>query len=101
MCTFIAVTLIAIYLQVFCLGILIASAVALNNIDEFFEDVEDDTDDADNRDQYRGVAGWLLFVAIAGIVVQIVMVIVRALYYGEVITNQFVAFGIIVSYNVY
>ena len=101
MCTFIAVTLIAIYLQVFCLGILIASAVALNNIDEFFEDVEDDTDDADNRDQYRGVAGWLLFVAIAGIVVQIVMVIVRALYYVEVITNQFVAFGITVSYNVY
>ena len=101
MCTFIAVTLIAIYLQVFCLGILIASAVALSNINELYEDVPDDSDAADDRDQYRDVAGWLLFVAIVGMVVQIVMVIVRALYYGEVITNQFVAFGIIVSYNVY
>ena len=99
-CMYIAFTLITIYLQVFCLSILITSVVALSNIDEFFEDVEDDTYDSDNRDQYRGVARWLLIVAIAGIVVQIVMVIVRALYYVEVITNHFAIFGITVSYNV-
>ena len=88
-------------LQVFCLGVLIASAVALSNIDEFFEYVPDDTDAADDRDQYRGVAGWLLFVAIAGIVVQAVMTIVRAFYYGEVITSHFAVFGIVVSFNMY
>ena len=88
-------------LQVFCLGVLIASAVALSNIDSFFEDASEDSDFADDRDRYRGVAGWMLFVAIAGIVIQAVMTIVRALYYGEVITSQFNVFGIIVSFNMH
>ena len=88
-------------LQVFCLGVLIASAVALSNIDAFFENFPEDSEFSDDRDRYRGVAGWMLFVGIAGIVVQAVMTIVRALYYGEIITSQFVAFGIAVSFNMY
>lgn len=86
-------------LQAFFLGVLIASAVALSNIDEFFEDVPEDSDFEDDRDQYRRVAGWMLAVAIAGIIIQAVLTIVRALYYGEAITNHFTVFGIIVSFN--
>ena len=44
----------------------------------------------------RGVAGWLLFVGIAGIVIQAVFTIVRVLFYIEVITEQYIIFGIVV-----
>ena len=89
------------YLQVLCLGVLIASAVAISNINNVFEDVDEDSDAADDRDKYRDVAGWLLFVGIAGLITQIIMAIIRGLYYGEVITSHFLIFGITVSINVY
>ena len=68
-------------------------------IDVFVSNV----DNTEDMDQYRGVAGWLLFVAIAGIIVQAVMVITCALYYGEVIASQLVGvvFRIVVSFNKY
>ena len=77
---------------------MIACAVSLSAIDDAFGGADDDTDLADDRDRYNGAAGWLLFVAIAGIIIQIIMLIVRALYYGEVITSQFIVFGIVVSF---
>ena len=88
-----------IYFQVICLGVLIACGVALNRIDDLFsDDIDDDSQAGQDRDQYRGVAGWLLFVAIGGIIVQGVMFIFRLLYYVEVITSQFIIFGVVVSY---
>ena len=73
--------------------------MVLNTIDDLFsDDIDDDSELGQDRDQYRGVAGWLLFVAIGGMIVQAVMFIVRLLYYVEVITSQFIIFGVVVSY---
>ena len=47
--------------------------------------------------RYRAVAGFMVFVGIAGIVTQVIFTIVRALYYGEVIISQFIIYGILVS----
>ena len=84
----------------FCLGIVIASAVALEAIDDFLRNA---IDYPREMDRYRGVAGWLLFVAIVGTISQAVMVIACALYYGEVIRSQLVGvvFRIVVSFNMY
>ena len=89
------------YLQVLCFGILVASAVAISNINDIFEGAPDGSDAADDRDKYRGVAGWLLFVGIAGLITQVAMAIIRGLYYGEIVTSQFIIFGITVSINFY
>ena len=75
---------------------MIASAVTVSNINEIFEDPEGEVEE--DRNRYRAVAGFLVFVGIAGIITQAVLTIARALYYGEVITSQFTVFGIIVSY---
>lgn len=52
---------------------------------------------AADRDRYRGTAGWLLFVSITGMITQIAMLIVRALYYNEIIKSQVLVFMIVVS----
>jgi len=46
---------------------------------------------------YRAVAGFMVFVGIAGIITQVIFTIIRALFYGEVITSQFTVFGILVG----
>lgn len=74
---------------------MIASAVTLSTINDLFEDPEGEA--ADDEEQYRGVAGWLLFVGIAGLITQVIVIILRGLYYGEIIKAQFVAFAIVVS----
>lgn len=87
-----------IFSQVICLGVLIASAVALASIDDLYsDDIDEDSTAADDRDRYRAVAGWLLFVGIAGIITQGVMVIVRGLYYAEIVKSLFMTFVAIVS----
>ena len=93
---------LCLFLQVLCFGVLVASGVAISNINDLFEDAPSGSPAADDSDQYRGVAGWLLFVGIAGLVTQIIMAIIRGLYYGEAIASQFAIFGITVSiFNVY
>ena len=89
------------YLQVLCLGVLIASVIAISNINDYFRGFPDDSTDADNRDKYRAVAGYLLSIGIAGLITQIIMTIIWGLYYGEVIISHFRIFGITVSINVY
>ena len=88
------------YLQILCLGVLIVSGAAIYYINDVFEDVDEDSTLADDRDKYEDVAGWLLFVGIAGLITQVIMAIIRGLYYGEVITSHFLIFGITVSINV-
>ena len=89
------------YIQVLCFGVLVASGVAISNANDYFKDVPDDSDAADDRDKYIDVAGWLVFVGIAGLITQVIMAIIHGLYYGEVITSHFLIFGITVSINVY
>lgn len=56
-----------------------------------------DSEAAKHRDAYRATAGPLLFVGIVGMVIQVIMAIVRALYYTETISAYFLLFGILVS----
>ena len=80
---------------------MIASAVALSSIEDLYpDDIDEDSSAAEDRDRYRGVAGWLLFVGIAGIITQSVMVVVRGLYYTEIVKSQFMIFAVMVSFYI-
>jgi len=80
---------------VFCLGVLIVSAITLATINDIFLYSES----ASNEGRYRGVAGWLLFVGIAGLIVQAITSVLQGLYHGKIISTCFVAFTIAVSCN--
>ena len=99
-------------LQVLCLGVLVASAVTLSTIGEwnFISDdipddipvddiIPDDSSARKDRDRYRSVAVGILSVSIAGIISQVIMLIIHALYYFEIIKCRFCIFTVIVSYN--
>ena len=76
---------------------MIASAIAVSRINDFYDYVSEGSNDAEDRDRYRGVAGSLLFVSIVGIVIQPIMAIIRILYFTEAIKAQFFVFAILVS----
>ena len=84
------------HLQMLCVGVFIASAVALSSINGL-QTFNDDSEAREDSDRYRAVAAWLLFVGITGTIIQVAMVIIRALFYGEIIISQFRIFGVIVS----
>ena len=86
-----------ICLQVICCGVLIASAIAIANITDLFKNDGEDLTAVDDRDKYRDVAESLLFISFAGSTTQIIIAIIRGLYYGEIITSWFAIFGITVS----
>ena len=90
-----------IYLQVICCGVLVASAIAIADITDLFKNDGEDLTAADDRDKYRDVAVWLLSVGFVGLTTQIIIAIIRGLYYSEIITSWFAIFGITVSINVY
>ena len=83
-------------MQVLCFAVLVAAALTISTLDDIVGDSDSTTDE---EQRYRGVGGWLVFLGVAGLVVEIVMVIVRGLYYGQVISEGFVAYGIVVSFN--
>ena len=87
-------------LQVFRLGVLISSSIALTKISDIFDDSEIPLPDqgALNRDRYKGVAGYLVFASIIGMVIQIILAIVRGLFYSETLKKErYTMFGIVVS----
>ena len=57
--------------------------------------IDKDSDDA--KERFRSVAGWLFFLGIAGIITQSILVIVRGLYYADIIKHYFLVFLILVS----
>ena len=67
------------YAQVLCLGVLIVSAVTVAIVNDVYQ----------NGSSYGSVSMWLLFVAIAGIIVQAILVICLGLYHIETIKVQF------------
>ena len=89
------------FLQAFCLGNLIASAITISTLNDLFGDTDDRTVFSDEEAQYRGVAGWLMFVCMVGLIFQVIMVFFRALYFGEVMSAGFVGLGVVVSFNCY
>ena len=69
---------------------MIASAISLSEINDI-------TGGGGGTSRHQGVAGWLLFVGIAGLIMQIIFTIVSGLYSAEVIKAQFTKFGAVVS----
>ena len=85
-------------LQLLYLGVMIASAVTLSTIDDVSSDhIPAYANVGKDREKYRGVAGWILFVSIAGIITQVIMLIIHLLYHLQCLKHQFLTFAIIVS----
>ena len=78
---------------------MIASAITISTLDDIFGDNDDDRTISDEEARYRGVAGWLTFVGVVAMVFEVIMVIFRALYFGEVMSAGFVGLGAVVSFN--
>ena len=76
---------------------MIASAITISTLNDLFGDNED-RDISDEEAQYRGVAGWLIFVCVVGLVFEVIMVIFRGLYFGQVMEAGFVGLGVVVSF---
>ena len=93
-CTYVCIYII--YLQIFCLGALIASAVALTAIKDIiiFDDDIGGTEDQDHKSRYEEVAWWIIGVGIASVVLQGIMAI---LYLDGIFVNSHIRLGVIVS----
>ena len=95
------------HMQALCFIIMICAAVTLSTL----EDLNDNIDTINNRnnrevinyddsDDYEAAAGWLVFVAVMGMVIEILIIIIRILNI-TFINQAFILFGITVSnYNV-
>ena len=77
---------------------MIGSAVAVSTIGDIFpHDISYPTNIEERRDRYEAVAWCLLAIGIVGIVSQLIMAIIRGLYLGKIIENNFLTFIVIVS----
>ena len=77
---------------------MVSAAITLSTINDVFPDtLPDDSDPAVDREAYRGVAGYVVFIAGGCIIFQAIMILLRALYFGGVMTSGFVAYAIVVS----
>ena len=79
---------------------MIAAAITLTTInDVYFVDPPDNSEAAADRNSYRGLAGWMVAISVFCVVVQIFMTIIRALYFGQIMTVGFVTFEAMVRFN--
>lgn len=88
------------YTQAFCVGVIVVSGVILSVIDNLDDDPISESPD-DDADRFRAVTWRLLSVAIAGILTQGVMAIIRRLYYAETFKARFIVFATLVSFDTY
>ena len=65
--------------------------------DDVVDNLPDDHEIVTDRASYRGVAGYLIFIAGACIIFHVIMIILRGLYFGGILSSGFVAFAIVVS----
>ena len=87
------------HLQVLCFIILICAAVVSNAINDVIDAAEDeDIDDGEynNSGSYRSAAGWLIFVSIMGMLIEMAIIVIRILNVSFINQNFFI-FGLIVS----
>lgn len=82
--------------QAICLGVLITSTVALSTIDLLYSGIDGDSEVATDRNRYRGVAGWLLLIGIAGMIVKVIMMIIWGLHSAKTSKYQFLVFSVLV-----
>ena len=80
-------------LQLLCLAILIAAAVAISAIN----DLDDYAGEYRHANDYRGAAGWLVFVAIVAIIYHGFMIFIRILYFTPIIDSFFSGYSFAVS----
>lgn len=99
LCTFYRYVAILFKLQALCAGVLVVSGIAVSTIDNLFSDIDDGTEASEDKTIYKGVAIALLFAASTGIVLQVVIIIIRGLYYVETIKYHFLVFSILVGFN--
>ena len=77
---------------------MIGSAVAVSTIGDIFpHDISFPTKTEERRDRYKAVVWCLLAIGIVGIVSQLIMAIIRGVYLGKIIENNFLTFTVIVS----
>ena len=79
------------------MGVLISCVTTLLTVDDLFGEADNDSEAGEDRDTYNAVAGWLIFVSIAGIISQVLLMVFCLLYYCEVFSANFTVFAVIVS----
>ena len=79
------------------MGVIVSCGVTVSTVDDLFGEADDDSEAGEDRDAYNDVAGWLIFVGIAGIISQVILLIFRLLYYFEAFSANFTVFAVIVS----
>ena len=84
-------------LQVFCIAILVAAAVASSAIDEVEDYFNDYNSEYEHADSYRKAARWLLLVAIMGIIFNPLMIFSRYLYLKSYVKSSFSAYAYLVN----
>lgn len=79
---------------------MIAAAITLSTIDDVYPvDPPDNSEAAADRNAYRGVAGWLVAIGSLCMVVEVIMAIIRALYFAQIIPVGFVTFEALVRFS--
>ena len=91
------VTSYVFIIQIVCLAMLIAAAVAISAIDDLDDFAQQYGDEFRHADSYRGAAGWLLFVGIAAVIYHGIMIIIRILFFTANIGHSFSGYSITVS----
>lgn len=88
-----------IIIQIICLGMAIAAAVAISAVNDLDDVAHELGGEFRHADSYRGAAGWVLFVGIAAIIYHGIMIFIRALYFTSNIniSNSFVGYSFTVS----
>ena len=69
---------------------------AVGNVDDNINEASDGRREYDNAGDYRSAAGWMIFVAIMGMIIEIVIIIIRILNI-TIINKNFIIFGFAVS----
>ena len=75
---------------------MICAAVTLGALSSAEDNADTIGADLDNVSDYRSAAGWMLFVAIMGMIIEPSLILLRFLNV-EIINQNFLLFGIIVS----
>ena len=77
---------------------MICASVTASAIDDVEEDLEEvsDSDEYENIGDYRSAAGWMIFIAIMGIIIETLIIVICILNIS-IINNNCITFGIIVS----
>lgn len=75
---------------------MIASAIVRSTIADIHNYTELTEQQKEDSNRCSAVAGWLLFIGAAGIIIMVTILIVRVLYFAEFLNARFALFGVLV-----